>query len=390
MSDLYAKRGVSAQKEEVHKATQKLYKGLFPKSFCQVFPDLLVGDDAFVNLMHDDTAGTKSILGYLYWRETGDMSVWKGIAQDCIVMNLDDLLCTGITSNILFTSTISRNKHLIPAEVLEAIIDGTQQFFDTMRRYNVNITYTGGETADVGDLVKTVDVAGTMMARWPKQHIISNEKINAGQVIVGLASYGQASYEDEYNSGIGSNGLTSARHDMLHTSYATKYPESYNPLLGNDVAYIGRYQMTDTVAEAPINVGKLLLSPTRTYAPVMAEIFATHFDNIAGVIHCSGGGQTKCMKFLPKPMHVIKDNLLEIPPIFNLIQAQSKASNREMFQVFNMGHRMEIFTDEHTAQNIIDIATQFNIPAQIIGRTEPAVKTSLTLQGSFGTEIFEY
>jgi phosphoribosylformylglycinamidine cyclo-ligase len=390
MSDLYAKRGVSAQKEEVHKATKKLYKGLFPTSFCQVFPDLLANDDAYVNLMHDDTAGTKSILGYLYWKETGDLSVWKGIAQDCIVMNLDDLLCTGITSNILFTSTISRNKHLIPAEVLEAIIEGTQAFFDTMRSYNVNITYTGGETADVGDLVKTVDVAGTMMARWPKKNIITNEKIDARQVIVGLASYGMASYENEYNSGIGSNGLTSARHDMLHNSYATQYPESYNPLLGSDVAYIGKYKMTDTVAEAPINIGKLLLSPTRTYAPVIAKVFAKHFDNIAGVIHCSGGGQTKCMKFLSKPMHVIKDNLLPIPPVFNLIQAQSNASYREMFQVFNMGHRMEIFTDETTAHSIIQIAKQCNIDAQIIGRTEKADKTSLTLQGAFGEEQFTY
>jgi phosphoribosylformylglycinamidine cyclo-ligase len=390
MSNLYAQRGVSAQKEDVHAATASLYKGLFPLSFCQVFPDILANDPNFVNLMHDDTAGTKSIIAYLYWAQTGDLSVFKGIAQDCIVMNLDDLICTGITSNILFTSTISRNKHLIPTEVLEAIIQGTQQFFNAMQAHNVGITYAGGETADVGDLVKTVDVAGTMMARWPKDKIITNDKIAANQVIVGLASFGQATYETEYNSGIGSNGLTSARHDVLSKHYATTYPESYNTSLPSEVCYIGKYNLIDTVPNAPINIGKMLLSPTRTYAPVMAQILEKHFDNIAGVIHCSGGGQTKCMKFLPTTLQVVKNNLFTPPPIFDIIKTQSGASWQEMYQVFNMGHRLEIFTDAETASAIIAIANSFNIEAQIIGHTIAATKSQLVLEGSFGTLTYDY
>jgi phosphoribosylformylglycinamidine cyclo-ligase len=385
MSDLYAQRGVSAQKEDVHKATASLYKGLFPLSFCQVFDDVMANDPNYVNLMHDDTAGTKSIIAYLYWAQTGDVSVFKGIAQDCIVMNLDDLICTGITSNILFTSTISRNKHLIPTEVLESIIDGTQHFFNTMQKHDVKITYAGGETADVGDLVKTVDVAGTMMARWPKNKIITNEKIAANQVIVGLASFGQASYEDTYNSGIGSNGLTSARHDVLSKHYAETYPESYNTSLPKEVVYIGKYNLTDTVDNLPLNIGQMLLSPTRTYAPVMVQILQKHFNKIAGVIHCSGGGQTKCMKFLPTPLQVIKNNLFTAPPIFNIIQAESGASNQEMYQVFNMGHRLEIFTDTETAKSIIEIANSFNIDAQVIGHTKIAETKNLILDGSFGT-----
>lgn len=385
MSNLYAQRGVSAQKEDVHQATKNLYKGLFPLSFCQVFADVLANDPNFVNLMHDDTAGTKSVLAYLYWAQTGDLSVWAGIAQDCIVMNLDDLICTGITSNILFTSTISRNKHLIPTQVLEAIINGTQQFFNAMQTHQVSITYAGGETADVGDLVKTIDVAGTMMARWPKNKIITNQKIAPNQVIVGLASFGQATYENIYNSGIGSNGLTSARHDVLSKHYATTYPDSYYQNLPPEVTYIGKYNLTDTVPNSTLNIGQMLLSPTRTYAPVVTKILDQHFNNIAGIIHCSGGGQTKCMKFLPTNMQVVKNNLFTPPPIFNIIQQQSGADFKEMYQVFNMGHRLEIFTNADTAQQIIAIANSFNIDAQIIGHTKQAYEKTLVLDGSFGT-----
>jgi phosphoribosylformylglycinamidine cyclo-ligase len=387
MNQLYAQRGVSAQKEEVHAATANLYKGLFPHAFCQVFPDIIAGDDNFVNLMHDDTAGTKSILAYLYWKETGDMSVWAGVAQDCIVMNLDDLICTGAYNNIAYTGTISRNKHLIPAPVLQAIIEGTDGFFNKMKDFGITITYAGGETADVGDLVQTVDIAGTMMVRMPKEKIISNEKIAEGNVIVGLCSYGKASYETEYNSGIGSNGLTSARHDMLNKYYATTYPESYYTKLDDSVSYIGQYKLTDTHNEAPLNIGKLLLSPTRTYAPVIKEILENNFNDIYGIIHCSGGGQTKCMKYLPKPLHIIKDNLFDIPILFKLIQQQSNASYQEMFQVFNMGHRLEIFTNETTAAKIIDTAKAFNIEAKVVGRVAAAENNTkaCTLKGNFGT-----
>jgi phosphoribosylformylglycinamidine cyclo-ligase len=376
---LYSKRGVSAQKEEVHKATEKLDKGLYPNAFCKIYPDYLGGDPNRANLMHADGAGTKSILAYLYWKETGDISVWKGIARDSIAMNLDDLLCIGIYDNLLFSSTIDRNKRNIPGEVLEAIINGSQEFFDELKGFGVNIQYLGGETADTGDLVRTIAVNGTVTARWPKTKLITNDKIGAGDVIVGLASDGQASYETEYNSGIGSNGLTSARHDILSKHYGVRYPESYDPGLDGQVVYIGPYRMTDE-AEWGGCVGKLLLSPTRTYAPVLKTLLETHFDKIHGLIHCSGGGQTKCMKYLPCPLRVIKDDLFEPPLIFKLIQQASGSDNREMYQVFNMGHRLEIFTDAASADDMIRVAERFGIQAKIIGRVEAADKKSLLLK----------
>ncbi len=376
---LYSQRGVSAQKEEVHKATEKLDKGLFPNAFCKIYPDWLGGDPGWVNLMHADGAGTKSILAYLYWKETGDISVWKGIAQDSIAMNLDDLLCIGIYDNLLFSSTIDRNKRNIPGEVLGAIINGSQEFFDELKEFGVNIQYLGGETADTGDLVRTIAVNGTMTARWPKDRLITNDKIRAGDVIVGLASAGQASYEKEYNSGIGSNGLTSARHDTLSKDYGIRYPESYDPGLDDQVVYIGPYRMTDE-AEWGGCIGKLLLSPTRTYAPVLKTLLETHFARIHGLIHCSGGGQTKCMKYLPRPLRVIKDNLFEPPLIFKLIQQASGSDNREMYQVFNMGHRLEIFTDASSAGDMIRVSEGFGIEAKIIGRVEAADKKILMLK----------
>ena len=379
---LYSQRGVSAQKEEVHKATEKLDKGLYPFAFCKIYPDYLTGDESRVNLMHADGAGTKSILAYLYWKETGDISVWKGIAQDAVAMNLDDLLCVGICDNILFSSTIDRNKRLVPGEVLEAIINGTQDFFNDLKKFGVNIQYLGGETADVGDVVRTIAVNGTMTARWQKSKLITNEKIKAGDVIVGLASYGQSSYESGYNSGIGSNGLTSARHDVLHKTYGARFHESYDNSLDEHVVYIGPHRLTDelTVDGLQLTVGNLLLSPTRTYAPVVKILLEEHFDKIHGLIHCSGGGQTKCMKYLPGNFKIIKDNLFEPPLIFQLIQQASKSDNREMYQVFNMGHRLEIFTDEKEADSIIALSKQFNIDARIVGRVETSDKKELILK----------
>ncbi len=373
---LYAKRGVSAQKEEVHAATRHLNKGLYPKAFCKIYPDVMGGDENWVNLMHADGAGTKSILAYLYWKETGDISVWKGIAQDAIVMNLDDLLCVGIYDQLLFSSTIDRNKSLVPGEVLEQIINGSQELFDQLREFGVNITYMGGETADVGDVVRTIAVNGTMAARWPKSKIISNEAIAPGQVIVGLASFGQANYETEYNSGIASNGLTSARHDMLAKSYAQQYPESFENSLDDSVVYIGPNKMTDEVdtPAGKMRVGKLLLSPTRTFAPVMKALLENNFNDIKGLIHCSGGGQTKCLKYLPDQVRVIKDNLFEAPEIFQMIQKASGADNREMYQVYNMGTRLEIYTTEKAASSIIEVAESFGVAARIIGRTEAGEK----------------
>ena len=391
---LYAKRGVSAQKEEVHAAIQKLDQGLYPHAFCKMYPDYLMGNDAFVNIMHADGAGTKSILAYLYWKETGDVSVWEGIAIDAVAMNLDDLLCVGVTDNILFSSTIDRNKKVIPGSVLEAVINGTQSFFDTLASYGVLVHYLGGETADVGDVVRTIAVNGTMQSRWPKSKLITNQNIAAGDVIVGFASAGQATYETAYNSGLGSNGLTSARHDVLSNYYATKYPETFEPTLDSDVVYLGKNKMTDTLAiegfEAPISIGKLLLSPTRTYAPLVKKILDTHFSEIHGMIHCSGGGQTKCMKYLPTTLKIIKDNLFTPPPIFNLIQENAGSDNREMYQVFNMGHRLEVFTNQKTAEALIAIAAEFNIEAQIVGRVEAAEKSSLHLHTSTGVIDFEY
>jgi phosphoribosylformylglycinamidine cyclo-ligase len=380
---LYSQRGVSAQKEEVHKATEKLDKGLYPFAFCKIYPDYLTGDETFVNLMHADGAGTKSILAYLYWKETGDINVWKGIAQDAIAMNLDDLLCVGICNNILFSSTIDRNKKLIPGEVLEAIINGTQDFFNDLKKLGVNIRYLGGETADVGDVVRTIAVNGTMTARWQKSKLITNEKIKAGDVIVGLASFGHASYESEFNSGIGSNGLTSARHDVLHKTYGARFHESYDNSLDEHVVYIGPHIMTDEIiidGHQPSTIGKLLLSPTRTYAPVVKVLLEEHFDKIHGLIHCSGGGQTKCMKYLPDNFRIIKDNLFEPPIIFKLIQQASKSDNREMYQVFNMGHRLEIFTDPKDAESITAVSKQFNIDAKVVGRVEANDKKELLLK----------
>ena len=369
---LYNKRGVSAQKEEVHAAVKNLDQGLFPNAFCKVYPDYLGNDPEFVNVMHADGAGTKSILAYLYWKETGDISIWKGIAQDAVVMNLDDLLCIGVYDNIVFNSTIDRNKHLITGEVLEQIIGGTQSLFDTLKSAGVTIHYLGGETADVGDVVRTVAVNGTMTARWPKKEIISNDKIVAGDVIVGFASYGQASYETEYNSGLGSNGLTSARHDVLSKFYAENFKESFDNNLPEEVVYIGKNRLTDeiNINGTNITIGKLILSPTRTYAPVLKELLCDHFDKIHGLIHCSGGGQTKCMKYLPGNFRVIKDNLFAVPPIFDIIRQNSGSSLREMYEVFNMGCRMEIYCSPEHARTMVDAAESFNIDAQVIGRVE--------------------
>lgn len=389
---LYAKRGVSAQKEEVHAATKNLDKGLYPKAFCKIYKDLLGGDEAWVNVMHADGAGTKSILAYLYWKETGDLSVWKGIAQDAIVMNTDDLICVGIYTNLLYSSSIDRNKHLIPGEVLQAIIEGSQQFFEGLRQHGVDIEFMGGETADVGDVVRTIAVNGTMGARWKKERLITNEKIKPGNVIVGLASYGKAIYEQEYNSGIGSNGLTSARHDVLKKHYKEKYPETFEPQLNDDVVYIGKYDLRDSIdinyrnETFKTSIGKLILSPTRTYAPVLKSILENQFENIAGLIHCSGGGQTKCMKYMPEGVRVIKDNMIATPEIFSIIQNCSGADDKEMNQVFNMGTRLEIYTQEEFANEIIQVAQSFGIDAQIIGRIEAATQNGMVLTAN-GNEI---
>jgi len=376
---LYSQRGVSAQKEEVHAAIKSLDKGLYPNAFCKIFPDVLTGDERWANVMHADGAGTKSILAYLYWKETGDVTVWKGIAQDAIVMNLDDLLCTGIYDNILFSSTIDRNKRLIPGEVLEAVITGTKEFFDTMKTFGVNIHYLGGETADVGDVVRTIAVNGTMMARWPKEKLVTNEKITAGDVIVGLAGFGRSNYESEYNSGIGSNGLTSARHDILQKTYGARFHESYDTSLDEHVVYIGSHLITDEIEieNGQSTIGKLLLSPTRTFAPVLKEILENHFDAIHGLIHCSGGGQTKCMKYMPGTFRVIKDKLFDPPVIFQLIQQASRADDKEMYQVFNMGTRMEIYTDQKNADQLIGISKKFGVDARIVGRVEASNKKEL-------------
>jgi phosphoribosylformylglycinamidine cyclo-ligase len=377
---LYSQRGVSAQKEEVHKATEKLDKGLYPHAFCKIYPDYLTGQQDWVNVMHADGAGTKSILAYLYWKETGDLSVWKGIAQDAVVMNLDDLLCVGITDNLLFSSTIDRNKTVVSGDVLETVINGTQELFDSLKQFNINIHYLGGETADVGDVVRTIAVNGTMTARWPKNRLVTNDNIQAGDVIVGFSSFGQTVYETEYNSGIGSNGLTSARHDVLSKFYAENFKESYENSLASEVVYIGPYLLTDTVGREQYQVGKLLLSPTRTYAPLLQALFANHFDAIHGLIHCSGGGQTKCMKYLPGNFRVVKDNLFEPPIIFQLIQEASGSDNREMYQVFNMGHRLEVFTDAASAPKFIEEAKKLGIEAQIVGRVEASDKKELVLK----------
>ena len=393
----YNERGVSAQKEDVHRATAQLDKGLYPYAFCKIYSDFLGKDANWVNVMHADGAGTKSILAYLYWKETGDISVWKGIAQDAIVMNLDDLLCVGIDDNLLFSSTIDRNKKLIPGEVLEVIINATNEFFEQLREFRVNIEYLGGETADVGDVVRTIAVNGTMTARWPKEKLVTNDRIQSGDVIVGLSSSGQAEYEKEYNSGIASNGLTSARHDILGRKYAQQYPETFEPSIAESVVYSGPFELEDEVElnqshfnqsgvaiarnliPEKITVGKLLLSPTRTYAPVMRAIFENYFDQVHGLVHCSGGGQTKCLKYLPDTYKIVKNNLFAPPKVFQLIKQASKSDDREMYQVFNMGHRMEIFTTEKAADDLINLSLSYGIDAKIIGFVEKSSKKELTL-----------
>lgn len=384
--DKYAKRGVSSQKEDVHKAISKLDKGLFPNAFCKVIPDFMGGDAEWCNVMHADGAGTKSSLAYLYWKETGDLSVWKGIAQDAIVMNTDDLLCVGITENMLLSSTIGRNKNLIPGEVIAAIINGTEEFLQNMRDQGIDMVLTGGETADVGDLVRTIIVDSTVTARVPRKEIIE-AKIRPGQVIVGFASYGQASYESEYNGGMGSNGLTSARHDVFSKHYAQNYPESFDPALDQDVVYTGGLKLTDSWKDAPINAGKLVLSPTRTYLPLAKEILKQiPREEIGAFIHCSGGAQTKVKHFMDEPVEVIKNNLFPIPPLFDMIQAQSHTDWKEMYQVFNMGHRLEMYVDENYASDLIALAKSMNIDAQVVGEVKASAEKAVqidTPQGSF-------
>lgn len=378
MSDLYNQRGVSSQKEDVLEAIKHLDKGLYTNTFCKILPDYVCGDEAYVNIMHADTAGTKSILAYLYWKETGDLSIWKHIAQDAMVMNLDDMVCSGATNHFILSSTIARNKHLIPKEVLSAVINGCNELLQEWKELGVHIHHAGGETADVGDLVKTIDVGYTAFARFPKQDVITVNP-QPGDVIVGFASFGQASYETAYNSGIGCNGLTSARHDILNKTYLN-FTESYDQQLNEAICYIGKYRLTDTL-ENGMQIGKLLLSPTRTFVPVLIPILQAHRSAIRGIIHNTGGGQTKCMKYIPGNVKVIKNNLFEPPIIFNLIQEASGISKQEMYEVFNMGTRLEIYTDEVAAQQMIEIAKQFNIEAQVVGRFEASDKKELVLEG---------
>ena len=387
MSDRYMQRGVSASKEDVHNAIKNLDKGVFPTAFCKVVPDFMGNDDAFCNIMHADGAGTKSALAYMYWKETGDLSVWRGIAQDAIIMNIDDLLCVGATDNILLSSTIGRNKNLIPGEVIAELINGTEEVLQMLRDNGMNIISTGGETADLGDLVRTVVVDSTVIARMKREDVVTNENIKPGQVIVGLASYGQATYENEYNGGMGSNGLTSARHDVFHKDLSTKFPESYDHAVPADLVYSGNYQLTDIVEGSPLDAGKLVLSPTRTYAPVMVEILKKFRNQIGGLIHCSGGAQTKVLHFVNN-VHIVKDNLFQLPPLFKMIQEESGTSWKEMYKVFNMGHRMEIYIDEEFAEEIISISKRFNIEAQIIGRVEASEVKKLTIDSEFGNFIY--
>lgn len=384
MSDRYNQRGVSASKEDVHQAISQLSKGLYPKAFCKIVEDHLGGDANYCTVMHADGAGTKSSLAYIYWKETGDLSVWKGIAQDAIIMNIDDLLCVGATDNILLSSTIGRNKNLIPGEVISAIINGTEEVLTTLRQHGLNIISTGGETADVGDLVRTIIVDSTVTARMKRGDVIDNANIQAGDVIVGLASYGKASYENEYNGGMGSNGLTSARHDVFAKTYAKKYPETYDNAVPTDLVYSGNHHVTDTLPGVDVNVGKLVLAPTRTYAPVMVEVFKNLRKHIHGAVHCSGGAQTKVLHFVEN-LHIIKDNLFETPPLFKLIQQSSGTDWKEMYKVFNMGHRMELYLSQQHAQQVIDIARSFNIEAKIVGRVEAASAKQVTVSGQHGT-----
>ncbi len=383
----YNQRGVSASKEDVHNAIKNVDKGLFPQAFCKIIPDYLTGNEEYCTIMHADGAGTKSSLAYMYWKETGDISVWKGIAQDALIMNIDDLLCVGATDNILLSSTIGRNKNLIPGEVISAIINGTEELIAELRKHGVSIYSTGGETADVGDLVRTIIVDSTVTARMKRSDVISNHNIKGGDVIVGLSSYGQATYETEYNGGMGSNGLTSARHDVFAKYLAEKYPESYDQSVPEDLVYSGNIKLTDAIKGIEINAGKMVLSPTRTYAPVIKKILENHRSQIHGMVHCSGGAQTKVLHFV-KNVHVIKDNLFPIPPLFKTIQEQSNTDWAEMYKVFNMGHRMELYVPQEIAEDIIAISKSFNIDAQIIGRVETSNKTELTITSEYGT--FKY
>jgi len=381
----YSQRGVSASKEDVHNAIKHLDKGLFPRAFCKIVPDYLTGDQDYCLIMHADGAGTKSSLAYMYWKETGDLSVWKGIAQDALIMNIDDLLCVGATDNILLSSTIGRNKNRIPGEVIAAIISGTEELVKEMAQFGVHIHATGGETADVGDLVRTIIVDSTVTARIPRARVIDNARIEPGNVIVGLASYGQAVYEKEYNGGMGSNGLTSARHDVFEKYLAEKYPESFDPAVPESLIYSGKVKLTDAVPGSPLDAGKLVLSPTRTYAPVIKKILEEcALQDIHGMVHCSGGAQTKILHFIEN-LHVIKDTLFEVPPLFQLIQKQSGTDWKEMYQVFNCGHRMELYVKEEIARQIIDISQSFHIDAQIVGRVEASETKKLTIKGPYGT-----
>lgn len=383
----YQQRGVSAAKEDVHKAISKLDKGLFPKAFCKILPDYLGGDADWCNIIHADGAGTKSSLAYAYWKATGDLSVWKGIAVDAVVMNLDDMLCVGATDNFLLSSTIGRNKRLVPGEVISAIISGTQAFIDEMAVHGINIHFGGGETADLGDLVRTVVVDSTVTARMRRSEVVSNDRIQPGDVIVGLASYGQATYEQQYNGGMGSNGLTSARHDVFHKSIGEQYPETYDAGIDASVVYVGQHQLTDAVAGTPLDAGKLVLSPTRTYAPILKPVLSELRPYIHGLVHCSGGAQTKVLHFIDG-LRVIKDNLLPVPPLFELIQASSGTSYREMYQVFNMGHRMEVYLPEAHAAQVIATAEAFGVAAQVIGRVEAAQETQVHLETPYGSFVY--
>ena len=388
VSKRYAQRGVSASKEDVHNAIKNIDKGLFPQAFCKIVPDHLTNDSDYCLIMHADGAGTKSSLAYMYWKETGDISVWKGIAQDALIMNIDDLLCVGATDHIMLSSTIGRNKNVIPGEVLSAIINGTEELIEDLKGFGVTIHSTGGETADVGDLVRTIIVDSTVTARMPRNKVIDNANIQAGDVIVGLASFGQATYETTYNGGMGSNGLTSARHDVFGHYLANKYPESFDAAVPKELVYSGQVTLTDAVENSPIDAGKLLLSPTRTYAPIIKTILERYTsDSIHGMVHCSGGAQTKILHFV-EDLHIIKDNMFEVPPLFKLIQEQSNTDWKEMYQVFNCGHRMELYVKPDVADAIIAISKSYNVDAQIVGRVETADSKKLTIQSAFGT--FEY
>jgi phosphoribosylformylglycinamidine cyclo-ligase len=383
MSNRYNQRGVSADKEDVHSAIKSIDKGLFPNAFCKVVPDYLTNDDEYCLVMHADGAGTKSSLAYMYWRETGDLSVWKGIAQDALVMNIDDLLCVGADDNILLSSTIGRNKNHISKDVISSIINGTEELIDEYKKFGVNIFSTGGETADVGDIVRTIIVDSTVVARIKRSDIIDNSRIKEGNVIIGLSSFGQASYENEYNGGMGSNGLTSARHDVFSKVLASKYPESFDPLIPEDLIYSGSKKLTEKILDLNIDIGKLVLSPTRTFAPIIREIFSKYRNKIDGMIHCSGGAQTKVLHFVNN-LHVIKDNMFPVPPLFKIIQEESETDWKEMYKVFNMGHRMELYVDEVLASDIINISQSYNVDAKIIGRVESCNVKKLTISSEFG------